>query len=233
MSKAKSLTRQAPAAEPEDELMVPATWRRWPWIPYLIVIAVLAVVFGAGLAVDRALQPAVPSQLASCKTSTPLGPHRFAGRQPICIVFGKAYTATINTTQGDIVIQLLPQYAPATVNNFVVLAVNGYFNGLQFWDVQAWESQSGDPLGNGQGGPGYSLAEESTPTLKWSPGSIGMARVPGGPVNGSQFFITKASWPNGDPVQIYNHFGTVTKGTDKVAALSVGDRINTITITVS
>jgi peptidyl-prolyl cis-trans isomerase B (cyclophilin B) len=233
MSKAKGLTRQAAPVEPEEVLAQPEAWRRWPWLPYLILVAVLAVVFGAGLAVDRALQPVVPPALAGCKTSNLLGPHEYAGRQPICIVYGKSYTATLKTTQGDIVIKLLPQYAPATVNNFVVLAVNGYYNGLQFWDSQSWEVQGGDPLATGRGGPGYDLWEERTPTLSWSPGAVGMARVPGGPVNGSQFFITKATWPNGGPAQVYNRFGTVVQGLDKVSALSAGDRINTITIKVS
>ena len=60
-----------------------------------------------------------------------------------------------------------------------------------------------------------------------------MARVPGGPVNGSQFFIVKTQWPNGPPTQIYNRFGSVRSGLDKVSALAPGDRINTVTITVS
>jgi cyclophilin family peptidyl-prolyl cis-trans isomerase len=60
-----------------------------------------------------------------------------------------------------------------------------------------------------------------------------MARIPGGPINGSQFFIVKSSWPNGGPTAEYNRFGTVTAGLDKVSAISAGDRINTVTITVS
>jgi cyclophilin family peptidyl-prolyl cis-trans isomerase len=69
--------------------------------------------------------------------------------------------------------------------------------------------------------------------FQWTPGAMGMARVPGGPVNGSQFFIVKTSWPNGPPNAIYNRFGTVTTGLDKVSALAAGDRINTVTISVT
>jgi cyclophilin family peptidyl-prolyl cis-trans isomerase len=156
----------------------------------------------------------------------------FIGRQPICILPNKNYSATVHTTAGDFVIKLLPQYAPVTVNNFVVLAVKGYYNGLSFWDVQDWEVQGGDPLGNGRGGPGYTLPDEPT-SLAWDPGAVGMARIVGGSVNGSQFFITKGAWPNGGPSAVYNRFGTLTSGLDKASGLAVGDRINSITINVS
>jgi peptidyl-prolyl cis-trans isomerase B (cyclophilin B) len=234
VSKAKSTTaRTAPLVDPDPNLMLPETWRRRPWIPALIVVAVLAVVLGSGFAMGRALQPVVPAELSNCKTSTQLGPREFAGRQPMCIVAGKVYTATLNTTQGNIVMTMLPQWAPVTVNNFVVLAVNGFYNGLTFWDVPDWEAQAGDPLNNGQGGPGYDLPEEPSP-LTWDPGAVGMSRVPGGPINGSQFFILKTAWPNGGPGNtVYNRFATVTGGLDKVSALAPGDRINTVTITVS
>ncbi len=234
MSKAKTTTaRTAPLVDPDPELILPETWRRRPWIPVLIVVAVLAVVLGAGFAMNAALQPAVPQALSSCKTSTQLAPREYADRQPICIVPGKVYTATLNTTQGNIVLTMLPQWAPVTVNNFIVLAVNGYYNGLTFWDVPDWEAQAGDPLNNGRGGPGYNLPEEPSP-LKWTAGAVGMARIPGGPINGSQFFIVKTEWPNGGPgTTVYNQFATVSAGLDKVSALSPGDRINTVTITIS
>ena len=231
MSKAKSARPSIPL-EPADDPILPETWRRRPWIPVVIAVAVLAVVLGAGLAMNSALQPAVPSQLSGCRTAAQLAPHLYAGRQPICIVSGKIYTATLNTTQGNVVIQLLPQYAPVTVNNFVVLAVNGYYNGLSFWDVPDWEVQAGDPNGNGTGGPGYNLPEEPS-DLPWGPGAVGMSAIPGGPINGSQFFIVKSQWPNGGPTQVYNRFGTVESGLDKISALVPGDRINTVTISVS
>jgi cyclophilin family peptidyl-prolyl cis-trans isomerase len=234
VTKAKAAPRTAaPLLDPEEDLVLPETWKRRPWIPYLIIVAILAVIIGSGLAMNKALQPAVPNALSACKTSSLIGPHAYIARQPICILPNKKYTATISTTQGDIVIDLLPQYSPVTVNNFVVLAVNGYYNGLSFWDSQDWEVQAGDPLGNGQGGPGYNLPDESTPMFKWTPGAVGMARVPGGPVNGSQFFIIKTTWPNGPPAQIYNRFGTVRTGLDKISAIAAGDRINTVTITVT
>lgn len=232
MTKSKQAARQPLQVEADDAPILPETWRRRPWIPFVIMVGLLAVVLGAGLAMDKAVQPVVPAQLAGCKTAPQIGPHEFAGRQPICIQPGKIYTATLTTTQGTVVISLLPQWAPVTVNNFVVLAVNGYYNGSSFWDVPDWEVQAGDPNNNGTGGPGYNLPEEPSP-LAWDPGAVGMARVPGGPINGSQFFIVKAGWPNGGPSQVYDRFGTVTSGLDKVSAITPGDRINTVTISVS
>jgi cyclophilin family peptidyl-prolyl cis-trans isomerase len=229
----KARVRPAPAPEPDDDYALPGAWRRRPWIPYLIIAVVIAAVLGGGLAMDQALKPAVPSALANCKTSEQVGPRQFIGLQPICILPGRSYTATMNTTAGQIVIHLLPESAPLTVNNFVVLAVNGYYNGLTFWDSQDWEVQAGDPLGNGRGGPGYSLPDEATAGLTWDPGAVGMARQVGRSVNGSQFFIVKSSWPGNGPTAVYNRFGTVTAGLDKVSAISAGDRINTVTISVS
>ena len=97
MTKAKSVARPPIAAEPEDDVMLPEAWRRRPWIPYLIMVAVLAVVIGTGFAMNKALQPVVPPQLANCKTSVVVGPHEYAGRQPICIQPNKVYTATLDT----------------------------------------------------------------------------------------------------------------------------------------
>jgi peptidyl-prolyl cis-trans isomerase B (cyclophilin B) len=233
VSKSKTAGKPAPIVDPEPRFILPETWRRMPWLPYVVIVVVLVVVLGSGLAMDRALQSVVPPALSNCKTSIVLGPRQYAGLQPICIQPGKVYTATLETTDGTVVMQMLPQWAPVTVNNFVVLAVNGYFNGLTFWDSQDWEVQAGDPLNNGQGGPGYNLPEEPSP-LTWDAGAVGMARIPAGPINGSQFFIIKTEWPNGGPgATVYNRFATVTTGLDKISAVSPGDRINTVTITVS
>ena len=232
MTKAKVGPRGPVAAE-VDEGALPEAWRGRAWAPILIVAIVVGAVLGAGLLADKALEHQVPAALAGCQTSTQIAPHEFLGPQPICITAGSKYQATVNTTQGAFVIQLYPQIAPTTVNNFIVLAIHGYYNGLTFWDAPDWEVQAGDPKGNGTGGPGYNLPEEPTPEFTWDPGAVGMARIPGGPINGSQFFIVKSTWPNGGPTTVYNRFGTVISGLDKVSAISAGDRINTVTITVS
>jgi cyclophilin family peptidyl-prolyl cis-trans isomerase len=224
--------RRAEPAE-VDEADLPEAWRRRPWVPVLIMGVLIAVVLGAGLLMDQALKASIPTALAGCVTSTQTGPHTFIGPQPICTLPTKKYIATINTTQGKIVIRLHPEIAPVTVNNFVVLATHGYYDGLTFWDAQSWEVQSGDPSGNGRGGPGYSLPDEPNFHPSWVSGAVGMARVPGGAVNGSQFFIEKGAWPNQGPTAIYNRFGTVISGLATLQLLTTADRITSITISVT
>src|SRR2546430_3306833 len=100
----------------------------------------------------------------------------------------KKYTVTVHTSRGDFVIALVdPSVAPQTVNNFVFLAQNHYYDGLTFHRVVAgFVLQGGDPLGNGTGGPGYKLPDETNPAPSLK-GSLGMASGAAG-VNGSQFF---------------------------------------------
>ena len=144
----------------------------------------------------------------------------------------RTYQATVNTTKGPITIQLYPQVAPVTVNNFIVLALNGYYNGMAF-TTQDWVVQSGDPTGDGRGGPGYNLPSEPNTSPDWGIGAVGMARPIGGPVNGSQFFIQRAAWPGSGPTAVYNRFGTVVQGLGAAQLLTApSDRITSITIQV-
>jgi cyclophilin family peptidyl-prolyl cis-trans isomerase len=232
MSKAKPAVRRPVLAPGDDGTDLPEAWRRRPWIPVLIAGIVVAAVLGAGLLMDQALKTPRPTALAACVTSTQIAPHQFMGRQPICILPARTYQANINTTQGQIVIQLYPQIAPVTVNNFIVLALNGYYNGMT-WKTEDWVVQNGDPRGDGRGGPGYTLPNEPNTAPDWGLGAVGMARSPGGPINGSQFFIQRAAWPGAGPTTVYNRFGTVIKGLEKVQLLSApSDRITSITIQV-
>jgi len=230
MSQPRSSRRAAPVVP--DELDTPAPWGRQAWVALLVMGVLIAAVIASGLLIRHALQPLVPQALANCTTSTQIAPHEFLGPQPMCITAGQKLEATISTSQGDIVMQLHPEVAPVTVNNFVVLATHGYYTGLDFWKSEDWVVQGGDPRGDGRGGPGYTLPEEPTIT-PWDIGAVGMARAPGGQINGSQFFIEKAPWPTPGPTAVYNRFATVTSGLDKVQALQVNDTITSITIKVS
>jgi cyclophilin family peptidyl-prolyl cis-trans isomerase len=232
VSKAKPPARR-PAVIPEDEGSdLPEAWRRRPWIPILISGIVIAALLGSGLAIDEALKTPRPSALDACTTSTQFGPHEFISRQPICITAAHTYHATVNTTKGAFVIQLYPEIAPVTVNNFIVLALNGYYNGMQ-WSTDDLVAQSGDPKGDGTGGPGYTLPNEPNTTPAWAVGAVGMARPAGEPINGSQFFIERAAWPGNGPKAVYNRFGTVIKGMDLAQRLAApADRIVSITIQV-
>jgi len=232
VSKAKAPVRR-PVATVEDEgSNLPEAWRRRPWIPVLISGLVIAALVGSGLVINEALKAPRPAALAGCTTSTQIAPHQFISRQPICITASHQYQATINTTQGQIVIQLYPEIAPVTVNNFIVLAVNGYYDGMA-WRTEDWVVQNGDPAGDGTGGPGYNLPEEPNTAPAWGLGAVGMARPLGRPINGSQFFIQRAAWPGKGPAAVYNRFGTVIKGLDKAQVLSgPSDKITSITIQV-
>jgi cyclophilin family peptidyl-prolyl cis-trans isomerase len=232
MSKSKRRVDVIP--NPEAEAVdLPEAWKKRPWVPYLIMGILVAVVLGSGLALQQAVNQPRPVSLANCITSPPIAVHAFIAPQPVCIVPNHKYTATVNSTSGQFVIELLPDTAPLTVNNFVILALHGYYTGSLFWKAEDWVVQAGDPNGDGTGGPGYTLPEEPNSFLNWDLGSVGMARIPGGPINGSQFFITKAAWPGTGPTAIYNRFGTVVSGMEKVQAVTPSDKIISITISVT
>jgi cyclophilin family peptidyl-prolyl cis-trans isomerase len=232
MSKSKRRVDVAP--NPDAEAVdLPEAWKKRPWVPYLIMGILVAIVLGSGLALQQAVNQPRPVSLAKCMTSPAIAVHAFIAPQPVCIVPNHKYTATVNSTSGQFVIELLPDTAPLTVNNFVVLALNGYYTGSLFWKAEDWVVQAGDPNGDGTGGPGYTLPEEPNSFLNWDLGSVGMARIPGGPINGSQFFITKAAWPGTGPTAIYNRFGTVVSGMEKVQAVTPSDKIISITISVT
>jgi len=126
----------------------------------------------------------------------------------------KEYTATIKTNLGDIVIQLFAKEDPITVNNFVFLAQQGFYNGVKFHRVMKdFVIQSGDPTGTGFGSPGYQFADENV-TRDYVAGTLAMAN--GGPdTNGSQFFITLVDLSGRLPKD-YTIFGLVTSGFDVV-----------------
>jgi cyclophilin family peptidyl-prolyl cis-trans isomerase len=202
------------------------------WGALLAFAIVLALVVGAGYALGRgiAVQPA--GAFANCKTEAKVGPHTFAAHPRFCIDVAKTYLAKVSTTAGEIDIAMPAASAPQTVNNFVVLAVNGYYTGLTFHRSTSWAVQGGDPLGDGHGGPGYTLPDEPN-SQPWTAAAVGMARDAGGAVNGSQFFILKTDWPFPGPGQTaFNHFGTVLGGTQIITTLKPGDRILAVAISV-
>ena len=134
----------------------------------------------------------------------------------------KRYTATIGTDNGDIVIELFADKAPRTVNNFVFLAREGYYDGVTFHRViKGFMAQGGDPTGSGSGGPGYKFADEFHAALKHDePGILSMANAGPG-TNGSQFFITYAATPHLDGK--HTVFGRVIEGMDVVEAIPERD----------
>lgn len=143
----------------------------------------------------------------------------------------KTYSATIETTRGPIEINLFAKEAPLTVNNFVFLAREGFYNGTVFHRVISnFMIQGGDPTGTGTGGPGYRFADEVGPgnvPHRHRTGALSMANA-GPNTNGSQFFITHAPQPHLDGK--HTVFGTVVSGQDVVDSIQQGDEIKSITI---
>ena len=141
----------------------------------------------------------------------------------------KRYEATVATDKGDIVIALDPSRAPKTVNNFVFLARDGFYDGLRFHRVvDDFVIQGGDPEGSGRGGPGYRFEDEPVQG-EYIAGAVAMANS-GPNTNGSQFFICTVDDRN-KLTKSYNLFGQVVKGLDVVTAIRQGDVMKSVTIT--
>lgn len=182
---------------------------------------------------------------------TPFPP--FDGSAPKCQTFkeppamgidvSKRYTATMETSMGSLVIALDAVKAPVTVNSFVFLALNHYYDGVIFHRIiKGFVCQGGDPTGTGRGGPGYKFDDELPKAGQYEIGSLAMANA-GPNTNGSQFFLI--SGPDGVRLPpAYALFGKVVKGLDVVEAMQnvptgAGDRpttdvvINSVTIAVA
>jgi peptidyl-prolyl cis-trans isomerase B (cyclophilin B) len=142
----------------------------------------------------------------------------------------KSYTATFDTSRGAIVVDLFPKDAPNTVNNFVFLAKEGFYNGTKCHRViPNFMVQGGDPQGTGTGGPGYKFKDELTPGKfrKHAKGSLSMANA-GPNTNGSQFFITHIAtdWLDGK----HTVFGQVRSGQEVVDAIKQGDVLKGVSV---
>jgi peptidyl-prolyl cis-trans isomerase B (cyclophilin B) len=141
----------------------------------------------------------------------------------------RTYKATIETDRGNIDLELYPEHAPKTVNNFVFLAQEGFYDGIVFHRVISnFMIQCGDPTGTGRGGPGYRFEDELEGNpLRHERGVISMANA-GPDTNGSQFFITHGPQPHLDGR--HTVFGKVTRGQDVVDAIRQGDTMRKVTI---
>jgi peptidyl-prolyl cis-trans isomerase B (cyclophilin B) len=143
---------------------------------------------------------------------------------------GGDYRATLETDRGAIELALRPEHAPRTVNNFIFLAREGFYDGTPFHRViEDFMVQGGDPTGTGTGGPGYQFDDEldGNPLRHDGPGVLSMANA-GPDTNGSQFFITLAAQPHLDGK--HTVFGEVTDGQDVVEQIEQGDELTSATI---
>jgi cyclophilin family peptidyl-prolyl cis-trans isomerase len=229
--KSKHVRKKRNPTKSQQKPASTASSSRWWWIG-AIAAALLVAVVALGCAV---VGPGKPTGKES--PSMPTNPadrnNMYSAPPEMQIDPDKTYVATISTAKGDIVVQLDANAAPLTVNNFVFLAEQGFYDGLTFHRVEpGFVIQGGDPAGTGGGGPGYTVpAEIQLPHVE---GAIAMARR-GDQVNpdrassGSQFYITLAPTPFLD--EGYTAFGHVIEGMEVVQAIAIGDVIETITIT--
>jgi peptidyl-prolyl cis-trans isomerase B (cyclophilin B) len=156
-------------------------------------------------------------------------PKSYPAAPKMSIDTNKSYTATFQTSRGTIVCDLFTKDAPSTVNNFVFLARDKFYDGTKFHRViPDFMVQGGDPEGTGRGGPGYKFADEvRNNPHKHQRGSLSMANA-GPNTNGSQFFITHVvtDWLDGK----HTVFGQVRSGQEVVDSIKQGDTLQSVTI---
>ncbi len=164
--------------------------------------------------------------LLSCSSSSSQ-PKTYSSPPPMLIDTSKQYTAIIETEKGDLVLELFAEDVPVTVNNFVFLAREGFYDNITFHRVvEDFVVQGGDPTGTGYGNPGYYFDDEFTEHTHVA-GALSMANS-GADTNGCQFFITYAPQPHLDGV--HTVFGQLIEGMDVLQQIEQGDAIIRIVI---
>ncbi len=193
-----------------------------------IVGLVLAGVLGVGLTIQARSSNATPESDTGCwaaearstiETEDDMARKQYAQAPALTIDPAKRYTATLTTSHGPIEVELYPQDAPQTVNNFVCLAEDGYYDNTPFHRIlKGFVIQGGDPTGTGSGGPGYQFDDEPV-SKDYEKGMLAMANA-GSNTNGSQFFIVLDDL-RGKLPKNYTIFGKVTDGQAAVDAIAV------------
>ncbi|MDZ4763844.1 MAG: peptidylprolyl isomerase [Chloroflexota bacterium] len=182
-----------------------------------------ALISGTLLAASAAFAQTAqtPDEICAAAPTAEPATRTYTGSESV-LETGVDYRAIFCTESGAVYIDLLEDYAPLTVNNFVFLAENGYYNNTTFHRVlQDFMAQAGDPEGTGAGGPGYQFQDEFVPFLTFdAPGVLAMANA-GANTNGSQFFITTAPTPHLN--QRHTIFGVVLAGQENVLSLRLRD----------
>jgi cyclophilin family peptidyl-prolyl cis-trans isomerase len=193
---------------------------------------------GAAPTPTPSASPSVSAVAAACgslsfgpaltPTAGNAGKHTYAAAPPMAINTAHHYLVTMKTNKGTITLCLDPKLAPNTVNNFVFLTRNQYYDGLKFHRVEPnFVIQGGDPLGTGSGGPGYKFADEPV-VSEYTAGAVAMANS-GKDTNGSQFFICTVD-DTKKLAKLYNLFGYVQSGMDVVLKIAVGDTMTSVTV---
>ncbi len=220
---------------------------------YTRIITIGIIILAAAGVILLAVVTYKQAKLAALTTPTPqiptqggatpelVGTKQYSAAPPMLIDVTKQYFANVTMAKGgQFVIQLYPDKAPITVNSFIFLARQGYYDGVTFHRVlEGFMAQTGDPTGTGNGTPGYSFANEANDLAYDKAGVVAMANTGQPNSNGSQFFITFGPYDLKE--SDYTIFGQVTSGMDVVNGLTrrdpdqnptfTGDIIESITIT--
>jgi cyclophilin family peptidyl-prolyl cis-trans isomerase len=250
--KKRRVRRAASRAQQRLESQSERDWTMWWWVggitaAVLVLGGILWFTVGPGKSASPAPTPTVatvPTEASKKEgsSSMPTDPVErngmYSGPPALQIDPEKTYRATFETAKGDIVVELFVDKAPNTVNNFVFLAREGFYDDTTFHRVlPGFMAQGGDPTGTGSGGPGYSFPDEFHPDLKHDrPGILSMANS-GANTNGSQFFITYVPTPWLDAydesgnlkdcarrdVSCHAVFGQVVEGMEVLEALTPRD----------
>lgn len=208
--------------------------RNFFWMIVIVNVMTLLVT-GCGL-IGSAASPTEPEASEATANLANISPAQradyYQARPDMTIDPNKIYRATIQTNKGDIIVSLDATASPEHVNNFIFLSNEGFYNGLTFHRVEpGFVIQGGDPLGQGNGGPGYTIPGEFK--LKHIEGALAMARLgdqvnPNRESSGSQFYITLAPTEFLDGQ--YSVFGKVEAGMEVVRSIQVGDIIEAIIV---
>jgi cyclophilin family peptidyl-prolyl cis-trans isomerase len=236
----------AVSAQRQREAQSERDWTLWLWVGGIAAVALVVggiLWFTVGPGRSTSPEPAAPAEESSTGSAPmPADPaernNMYSAPPAMQIDPEKTYVATLETEKGDIVVELFAEQVPNTVNNFVFLAREGFYDNTTFHRVlEGFMAQAGDPTGTGAGGPGYRFADEFHPDLKHDlPGILSMANS-GANTNGSQFFITYLPTPWLDAydtsgnlkdcqqpgVSCHAVFGRVTEGMDVLESLTLRD----------
>ncbi len=208
----------------------------------IVIIAAIVIWLAVSGTKSAPATPTATSNIPAAGGEMPklIGTKQYSSAPPMLIDVTKQYFATVKMAKGgEFVIQLYPDKAPITVNSFVFLAREGFFDGVTFHRVlEGFMAQGGDPTGTGEGGPGYQFVNELNDLAFDKPGVVAMANA-GPNTNGSQFFIMFNKY--GLRESDYTIFGQVISGMDVVNGITrrdpsknpdyPGDMIESITIT--
>ncbi|WP_018755599.1 peptidylprolyl isomerase [Paenibacillus terrigena] len=186
---------------------------RW-MLPLVVVLTTVLMLSACGgkNTVEEKPQPTPETQQSKSWKEAPA----------MAIDTNKKYTAKVSTSKGEFTIELFAKDAPITVNNFVFLAKEGFYNGITFHRIiESFMVQTGDPQGTGAGGPGYTIQDELGGPHKYEVGTVAMAKTRAPNSAGSQFFIgTGADIDSLNGTPNYPIFGKVSEGMDTVKKIA-------------